>query len=185
MTAWHLREIVRCIRFGGVIAYPTEAVYGLGCDPLNHNAVLRILELKQRDISKGLILIAATQHQLAPFIETPSPAIQAKLDATWPGPVTWLVPARRDTPKWLTGKHETIAVRVSAHPVVQAICRTLEHPLVSTSANISNHPTSRTALTVHRHFHDLLDFIVHADVGSEKNPSLIRNAISGEIVRPN
>lgn len=183
MTRWQLRQIVRCIRNGGIIAYPTEAVYGLGCDPLNHDAVLRILELKHRNISKGLILIASDQQQLEPYIETPSIEIQAKLDASWPGPMTWLLPAHSFAPRWIIGGHDTIAVRVSAHPVVHAICQALGHPLVSTSANISKQPAARNALTVHRYFHGKLNKIIHADVGAEKNPTKIRDASTDQTIR--
>lgn len=183
MTRWQLRQAVHCIHAGGVIAYPTEAVYGLGCDPLNHNAVAKILKLKQRDINKGLILIAATQQQLELYIETPSPEIQAKLDASWPGPVTWLLPARPQVPRWITGAHDTIAVRVTAHPIARALCQALGHPLISTSANISRCPAAQSSVMVRKHFHSQLDYLVTGAVGGLRQPTQIRHAVTDEVLR--
>ena len=112
MTPWHLRQAARALRHGGIIAYPTEAVYGLGCDPLNAAAVLRLLTLKNRPMDKGLILIASDFQQLIPFVRTPDADIMRRINATWPGPVTWLLPAKAETPAWLCGAHDTLAVRV-------------------------------------------------------------------------
>nr|MDQ2696242.1 Sua5/YciO/YrdC/YwlC family protein [Pseudomonadota bacterium] len=122
MQAQRLRQAARILRQGGVIAYPTEAVYGLGCDPRNRRAVQRLLEIKRRPPAKGLILIAADLAQLEPFIDPLPPDRRRLLDAAWPGPVTWLVPARR-APVWLRGNHPTLAVRVTAHPLAAALCR--------------------------------------------------------------
>src|SRR5579872_2037400 len=105
---WPLRRAVETVRRGGVIAYPTEAVFGLGCDPLEYGAVRRILDLKRRDAAKGLILIAARLEQLLPFLAPLGPDIRTKLAATWPGPVTWVLPAAAHTPPWLTGGRETL-----------------------------------------------------------------------------
>ena len=107
MTPWRLRQAVRALRHGGIIAYPTEAVYGLGCDPLNAAAVLRLLALKNRPMDKGLILIASDFQHLAPFVHAPDPDIMRRISATWPGPVTWLLPAKAETPTWLRGAHDT------------------------------------------------------------------------------
>ena len=112
-----LRLAAHLMHRGGVIAYPTEAVYGLGCDPWNGEAVARLLAIKRRDVSKGLILIAADAAQLAPFVEELPAARMAEIRASWPGPHTWLLPARAITPRWLTGRFDTLAVRVTAHPL--------------------------------------------------------------------
>lgn len=184
MNPWHLRQAVRCLDAGGVIAYPTEAVFGLGCDPLNPQAVSRLLALKQRDVAKGLILIAADLAQLSPYIEPPTADIQARLDASWPGPVTWLLKPRPHVPQWLTGAHHTIAVRVSAHPVANALCQTFGRALVSTSANPSHHPPARNSLTLRRYFHQQIDFIVPGKLGAQAKPTVIRDARTGKIHRP-
>lgn len=180
---WHLREAARNFRQGNLIAYPTEAVYGLGCNPLDWHAVERLLALKQRSLSKGLILIAADFEQLRPFISLPSAEIMEPIFATWPGPVTWLLPAAPDLPFWLTGKHQTLAVRVTAHPIAADLCRACDSPLVSTSANISSRPPTRSALTLRRHFKRELGFILNGQVGSLKQPTPIRDALGGTLIR--
>jgi L-threonylcarbamoyladenylate synthase len=168
---------------GGIIAYPTEAVFGLGCNPLDAAAVLRLLLLKQRDIDQGLILVAADRIQLEDFVEFPGGKTGKTIEASWPGPVTWLVPAQAWVPYWLTGNHDTLAVRVSDHPVVQALCREFAGPLVSTSANLHGHRPARNALQVRRAFGDQIDYLVSGQTGKLAKPTEIRDALSGKIVR--
>lgn len=168
---------------GGIIAYPTEAVYGLGCDPLNAATVLRLLAVKRRPIDKGLILIASRFEQLRPFLAPLSPALLAKAQSSWPGPVTWLLPARPETPVWLRGSHETIAVRITAHPVAAALCDAAGTALVSTSANRSTRPPARSALAVRVAFGDDIDYLVHGATGGRGKPTEIRSAVSGKVVR--
>jgi L-threonylcarbamoyladenylate synthase len=182
-AAWPLRRALEVVKSGGVIAYPTEAVYGLGCDPLEHAAVRRIFELKQRDAAKGLILIASDISQLLPFMATmPEPVLQ-KLRASWPGPVTWVVPAAPSLPFWLSGGRDTLAVRVTAHPVAAALCRVLDMALVSTSANRSGRPPARTALAVRNQLGDGVDDIVPGAVGGLSKPTEIREALTGKVLR--
>jgi len=178
-----LREAVRILRHGGVVAYPTEAVYGLGCDPLDEDAVLRILALKERPVTKGVILIAANFAQLRPFVRPLPPAQMGPVIASWPGPHTWLLPASPDTPEWLTGDHDTLAVRVTAHPLAAALCRELGSPLVSTSANRTGRPPARSALQVHLRLGDAVDDILGGSVGGLDAPTPIRDARSGALVR--
>ena len=180
---WHIRQAVAIVRQGGLIAYPTEGVYGLGCDPLNPEAVQRLLTLKNRPLHKGLILIAAEPGQLQPYLGTVSPRCWQRILRSWPGPVTWLLPAGEHTPDWLCGAHTTLAVRVTAHPLAAALCRRLGGPLVSTSANLSGHPMARNPLQVRRQFPRGIDTILTGRVGPETKPSEIRDARSGRIVR--
>lgn len=180
--SFRLREAGRLLRAGGVIAYPTEAVYGLGCDPLNRDAVLRVLGIKRRPLEKGVILIASRIEQLLPFIEAPSRAIQEQLDATWPGPITWLLPCRPETPIWLRGKHDTIAVRVTAHRLAAAICDAFGGAIVSTSANASGRPPARNALQARRRCPGI-DRVVSGATGGRERPSEIRDARSTQTVR--
>lgn len=175
MSQLRLRMAARTIHAGGIIAYPTEAVYGLGCDPNNAEALQRLLAIKQRPAHKGLILIAADFAQLAPFLQPLCAADQAILDATWPGPCTWLVPALPSTPNWLRGRHDTLAVRVTAHHLAAALCQACGHALVSTSANISNRPPARTALAVRRQLGKQLDAVVAGATGGALNPTVIRD----------
>lgn len=181
--SWRLRQAARIINSGGIVAYPTEAVYGLGCHPLDPDAISRLLRLKQRPISKGLILIADRIESLYPYIGTlTDPNMQAVRDS-WPGPATWLIPATQNVPYWLTGKHTTLAVRVTDHPIAAALCRAAGTPLVSTSANISQHPPARTPLQVQLRCAGGVDFILHGETGELKRPTPIRDALSGRIIR--
>ena len=183
MYGIQLRIAARVVRAGGLIAYPTEAVYGLGCDPRNERAVKRLLALKRRSVHKGLILIAADFAQLEPFLQPLPPSDRARLAATWPGPQTWLVPAKSGVPRWLTGQHDTLAVRVTGHPLAAALCRSCGHPLVSTSANVSARPPARSALAVRRQFGWRLDYVLPGPTGSRAKPTAIQDLRTGQVVR--
>lgn len=169
---------------GGVIAYPTEAVYGLGCLPLELDAVGRVLELKGRAIDKGLILVAAAVDQLEPFVTLPAEPIRTTLLASWPGPVTWVLPAHAFVPAWLTGGRDTLAVRVTAHPVARYLAARTQSPLVSTSANRTGHPPLRSVLAVRRAFGAELDDIVTGPLGESPRPTEIRDGLTGRTLRP-
>ena len=171
------------IHRGGVIAYPTEAVFGLGCDPLNPTAVQRLLDIKQRPMSKGLILIASRFEQLQPFIAPLDNASLTLLQESWPGPITWLVPAREDTPRWLRGEHASIAVRVTAHPLASALCEITGHALVSTSANPAGMPPARHSLRVRKYFSNQLDLILTGDVDRQSSPTPIRDLATKKFIR--
>ncbi len=183
MTPWHLRQAAHALHHGGIVAYPTEAVYGLGCEPLDAVAVLRLLALKKRPMDKGLILIASDFQQLAPFVQTPAPGIMRHINATWPGPVTWLLPARVDTPYWLRGAHDTLAVRVTAHLQAAALCRAFGGALVSTSANPAGRSPARHPLRVRHYFDGRLDCILSGAVYSHTKPTEIRDALTGKVIR--
>lgn len=183
LNRWHLRLAVRRLRAGGVIAYPTEAVYGLGCEPLDGQAVLRLLAIKKRTLDKGLILLAASCSQLRPFVEYPSEGVMKRVTSTWPGATTWLLPVRPSVPGWLTGKYQTLAVRVTAHPQAAALCELYGGPVVSTSANVSGLPPARNALRVRIGLGNAIDYILPGRVGFERCPSQIRDSITGNLVR--
>lgn len=167
-----------------VIAYPTEAVFGLGCDPDSESAVMALLALKQRPVEKGLILIAADYAQLEPYIADRELTVlqRERMFASWPGPVTYVVPASPHTPRWLTGRFDSLAIRVSDHPKVQALCRGFGKPLVSTSANLTGQPPCRSAAEVAEQFGSQFP-VLQAATGGRLNPSEIRDAISGELIR--
>ena len=180
---WQLAQAARHVNAGGIIAYPTEAVYGLGCDPRDGAAVQRLLALKQRPIAKGLILIAARFEDLQPYIATLPAETLSKVRKSWPGPVTWLLPARPEVPYWLRGSHAALAVRVTAHPLAAALCRACGGVLVSTSANISSRPPARTALAVRRSFGADIDYVLSGALGGLDRPTPIIDARSGRLVR--
>lgn len=183
LTPWKLREAARCVHSGGLIAYPTEAVYGLGCDPLNEAAMANLLALKQRPPEKGVILIAANFDQLRPYVRPLSEDRMQAVLASWPGPNTWLLPAAEGLPDWLTGSHRTLAVRVTGHPVAAALCRACNSPLVSTSANRSGQTPARSPLQVRLKLQRGVNCIVHAPLGNSATPSTIRDAASGRVIR--
>lgn len=179
-----LLQIVSALKQQHVIAYPTEAVFGVGCDPDSELAVMRLLALKQRSVDKGLILIADSFQQLLPYIDESAltDAQRQAVFAHWPGPVTFVFPALPETPKWLTGRFNSLAVRVTNHPLVKELCQAYGKPLVSTSANLSGLPPCRTADEVHQQFGK--DFpVLQGDTGGRTNPSEIRDALTGELFR--
>lgn len=182
-SPWRLRLAARALRAGGIVAYPTEAVFGLGCDPQNGAAVERLLALKGRAASKGLILIAAHLDQLEPFIPPLAGPWREAILASWPGPATWVLPARPGTPAWLGGGRPTLAVRVSAHPLAAALCQTWGSALVSTSANLSGRPPARTALQVRRRLGRAVDLILAGACGPARRPTPIRDGRTGALLR--
>lgn len=183
MSDWHLRQAVRCLRRGGLLAYPTEAVWGLGCDPLNLDAVNRLLALKRRPAAKGLILIAAHFSELEPFLAPLHQSAYDRVMASWPGPVTWLLPAQRWVPAELRGRHGTLAVRVTAHPPARALCEAFAGALVSTSANPAGHAPARSALQLRRYFPDRSVQLLPGATGGRRSASEIRDGRSGRILR--
>lgn len=182
MTPFACRNAARYVQQGKVIAYPTEAVYGLGCHPLDARAVKQILEIKQRPVSKGLILIAADFSQVKPYVADVADNLLEQAFSTWPGPNTWLFPKNPATPYWLTGNFNTIAVRVSAHPVVRDLCDAAGTALVSTSANRSQQEPARSALEC-RLKHLGVDMIVNGQVDFSARPSVITDLQTGKVIR--
>ena len=182
VSNFRLRHAARRLHYGGILAYPTEAVYGLGCDPLNETAVHHLLALKQRSIEKGLILIASDFQQIEPFIVV-NEAILDRIMPSWPGPVTWIIPVQTWVPRWLTGKYQSLAVRVTAHPLAKKLCKTYGGPLVSTSANPAGKPPATTFIEVLKFFSTEKLEIVNGDVGGLGQATPIYNALDGSNVR--
>lgn len=180
----HLERAVRVLRAGGVIAYPTEGVWGLGCDPFNAGAVARVLRLKGRSPGKGLILVAGDVAQVRPLLGRVPLAQRAELLDSWPGPVTWIVPVGDEVPRWITGKHDSVAIRVSNHLQLASLCFLFGGPIVSTSANLQGRPAARSALAVRRYFRGEIDYLLPGDLGGRRGATAIREALSGRIVRP-
>ncbi|GFO71563.1 L-threonylcarbamoyladenylate synthase [Bathymodiolus japonicus methanotrophic gill symbiont] len=177
-----IRMTSHALKQGKVIAYPTEAIYGLGCDPLNEAAVMHLLSIKQRPVHKGLILIASDFSQLQPFIK-PSTEMLARIMPSWPGPITWIIPAQAWVPAYLSGAHTSLAVRVSAHPLVQRLCADFAGAIVSTSANISRQTPARSALAVREKFHANNIHILAGATGHQQQATAIYNALDGKCLR--
>jgi L-threonylcarbamoyladenylate synthase len=166
---------------GGVIAYPTEGVFGLGCLPDEILAVVRVLQLKQRDPHKGVILIAATTDQFDGWIDA---SVQGSLPEPDPlHPVTWIAPPGPLVTPILRGANAGIAVRLTTHPVARALCNAVASPLVSTSANISGRPTARNRYVLRRQFMPRVDYIVPGECGPVSGPSEIRDLQTGKVLR--
>lgn len=173
----------RIIAEGGVIAYPTEACFGIGCDPKNEDAIRRILQIKNRPSGMGLILIADCFDRLIPYVDITNESILEEPLASWPGPYTWIFPANTGVAPVLSAKDEKIAVRVTAHPIAAALCEQVEMAIVSTSANRHGmSPTRSYAETVDILGADL-DCVVQGDIGDQLKPTWIRDAVTGETIR--
>jgi L-threonylcarbamoyladenylate synthase len=179
---WRVQQAARVVRRGGVIAYPTEAVWGLGCDPWDSDAVHRLLALKVRPVEKGLILVADCVEQFDFLLEDLPERWLDRLVGSWPGPNTWLVPHRDRLPDWISGQHDSVALRVTDHPLVARLCA-LTGPLVSTSANPAGRPSARSRLRVEQYFPGDLDGVLGGSLGGRKNPSTIRDIRNGEVIR--
>ncbi len=173
------------LRSGGVLAYPTEAVWGLGCDPFDEAAVLRLLAIKQRPVDKGVILVAADLAQFDPLLAWEAlPRERADIvRAQWPGPRTWIVPVTARVPRWITGTHTGLAVRVSDHPDVVALCRAFGGPIVSTSANLAGEPPAFTFDALSPAVLAQVDGVGIGETGGLRAPTAIRDAATGAELR--
>jgi L-threonylcarbamoyladenylate synthase len=181
-VSWHIREAVRQLTAGGIVAYPTETVYGLGCDPLNGPAVLHLLSLKKRDVKQGVILVASEFSQLEPLLQPIKSAVKKRVCSTLATPVTWVLPCLPEIPVWLRGSHDSLAIRVTSHPIAADLCTAWDGPLVSTSANIHGRPPTTSPLQVRKAFNGQLDCILHGPRGSS-TASEIRDGLTGTVLR--
>lgn len=182
-TPLSVEQAADCLRQGRVIAYPTEAVYGLGCDPFDRAAVHEILRLKSRPARAGLILIADQFERFEAFV-SPVPGEQLeRAFASWPGPVTWLFPRAAGVPDWLAGEHPTIALRVTDHPLCRQLCRAFGGAIVSTSANPAGAEPARTAKEVGDYFGGQLCGVLDGELGRQQRPSEIRDLATGRVFR--
>lgn len=183
MACWRAQLASRVLWAGGIIAYPTEAVWGLGCLPGNLDGVLRILELKERPMSQGLILVASDIEQLSPYLGTLTARQRRRLEESWPGPVTYLVPHGGEAPPWITGGRDTVALRVADHPVVKTICEACGSAIVSTSANPAGRPPAKSITRLHRYFGGRIDLVYPGVLGGRDTVSEIRDLASDRVVR--
>lgn len=179
-----LADAKNTLQRGGLIAYPTEAVWGLGCDPWNQASVNRLLTLKQRPVDKGLILVAAHLDQLGPLKHDLNEQQLALLIAETPRPTTWLVPDEKNRiPTWIKGQHQKVAIRITKHPLTANLCRLIDSMLVSTSANESGKDILNSAVEISRQLGQGIDLIVDGPLGKESQASEIKDLTTGEILR--
>jgi L-threonylcarbamoyladenylate synthase len=170
-----------CLRQGKILAYPTEAVYGLGCDPFNQQAVDKLLVLKQRNADKGFIVLIANWDQLAPLIAQVSDEILQVVSDTWPGPVTWVFPKSSRIPSSISGLHECIAIRMTAHPLARELC--INGPIISTSANLSGCEPAHDLASLYGQFPFGVDVFLDGSLGGLSQPSQIYDALSRHRLR--
>ena len=183
MAALDTAGAVEQLHAGNIIAYPTEAVFGLGCDPGNESAVRKLLSLKGRPESAGFVLIASQFSQLLPWIATTDEALLDTAMQTWPGPVTWLFPCAQAVPDFITGEHDTVAVRITAHEPSRALCDAFGAALISTSANHTAARPARSATEVENYFGTDIGGTLAGPLGGAEKPSQIRDLVSGKILR--
>ncbi len=176
---------IAALKQNQVIVYPTEAVWGMGCDPQSKVAVEHLLTIKHRPVEKGLILIAANFEQVEKYVDITklSEEIKQQVFESWPGPVTWLLPCSELTPSWISGGSELVAVRVTEHPTVVALCNDFGSAIVSTSANLTGQPTCQNLAQLQTLFKEQVAVYVDELLGGNTNPSTIKHAFTGKVIR--
>lgn len=182
MSPWALNRLTRALAAGAIIGYPTDTIWGFGCDPLNPTSVARLLQIKQRPVEKGLILLTSKLEYCEPFIRL-DPDQRSTVQSPVTTPTTWLVEASEHCPVWIRGNHTTVAIRVTEHPLLRILCAGLQLPLVSTSANRAGKSTVRSALQLRRQFADEVDFIVTGFNTGGGKPSAIKSLACGNLLR--
>jgi L-threonylcarbamoyladenylate synthase len=177
-----IKQAVKVLREGGIIAYPTEGVFGLGCDPFNETAVLRLLKIKQRKGAKGLILIASNWQQVKALIKISSSDVATiKLSGT--KPITWIFPATKRVPSWVSGKFNSVAIRVTSHPIAKKLCQKFKGPMVSTSANLVGRMPAKSVIQARKQFAKNIDFVVNGQVGNLNKSTEMRNVRTNKTIR--
>ncbi|WWO98763.1 MAG: Sua5/YciO/YrdC/YwlC family protein [Candidatus Dasytiphilus stammeri] len=183
MNRSYLDEFTKKLLQDDIIAYPTESVFALGCNPESKAAVMQLLSLKNRSIEKGFILVAADYEQIKSYIDDDQLSKkQRNIVSSQSRPITWLLPAHITTPYWLTGKFPSLAVRISQHPSIQQLCRAFNKPLISTSANLTGSIPCRTIKEIIAKFGDGL-MIYPGHLGKLECHTEIRDLLSGKVIR--
>lgn len=183
-----LKAAVATLRTGGVLAYPTEAVWGLGCDPWQSAAFERLLHLKQRPPEKGVILLADCIDRVRDLLSPLTIAQRQSVMQSWlmaepdQPATTWLLPPSSAVPPWIMGHHPRVAVRVTRHPLCQALCQAFDGMIVSTSANPAGANPALTELQVRAYFADQVD-VLPGELGQHPRPSRIIDAVTGHVIR--
>lgn len=182
-----LPQAIQTLHNGQVLAYPTEAVWGLGCDPYNQQAFEQILNLKNRPIEKGVILIAASLEQVEPFLQGLSTEQVAQMQQSWniteqQRATTWLVPLTKAVPAWISGQHNRVAIRVTTHPLVRQLCTGFGGAIVSTSANPAGLQPAKSSVEIRHYFGEQLA-VLDGPLGQSSAPSKIMDIVSGQVLR--
>jgi L-threonylcarbamoyladenylate synthase len=181
MSSVQVARAARVLKAGGVVLHATEGVWGLACDPFDLEAVSRVLVLKGRPVAKGLILVGGSSGHFSEELDMLEPRARAQVEDTWPGAVTWVLPSAR-FPEWISGGRDTVAVRVSGHPQVRALCDRFGGPLVSTSANPTGRAPATSQIRARAGFHGRVDYILPGEVLKAGAPSRIQT-LDGRVLR--
>ncbi len=176
-------QAITSLKVGKVIAYPTEALYGLGCDLFNEAACNSLLQLKQRDVDKGLMLFVAAWQHIKPFVKAVSPQRFKIILESWPGPYTWIFRRVSVISDWISGAYNTVAVRMTHHPVARQFCKQHGKPIVSTSANLSGQQPAKIGEEVCAQFWDAINYIVPGSLVELTQPTEIRDAETHKFIR--
>jgi L-threonylcarbamoyladenylate synthase len=181
VSDFSIRHAAHIIRHGGIIAYPTDTVYGLGCDPFNATAVAQINDIKQRASSKQFILLGGHIEQIKPLVFISDQQQNTILQSQQP--TSWVAEAKPCAPDWLCSDENTLTIRISQHSVVQRLCHILGHAIISTSANLSRKPPAKNALTLHKYFHFTVDKILTSQKKLNAKPSKIIRLCDNHVIR--
>lgn len=181
---WQTIRAAHLVKRGGVVAYPTEAVWGLGCDPLNRYAVEQLLSLKQRPVDKGLILVSGNPEHFRDLLDPLPKDAQSRFYAPVDIPTTWLVPdIRGQVPEWVKGQYNSVACRLSVHPLIRGFCGKLGSAIISTSANPAGKAPATNPLRLRQYFGEQLDYILPGPLGKFRRPSVIRDLETDRVIR--
>jgi len=177
-----IRHAAHIVKNGGVIAYPTDTIYGLGCDPFDPDAIEKINRIKQRPLNKHFILLAGDVKQLRRLIQINTDQEKTLTQNTLP--TSWIVKASEDAPSWLTDSSGNLTIRISNDDNVQRLCRALGHAIISTSANISGKSPAKNSFALHKYFHHKVDKILLANKKPSAKASRIIRLCDNQIIRP-
>ncbi|WP_444996627.1 L-threonylcarbamoyladenylate synthase [Aliikangiella sp. IMCC44359] len=182
ISRWQLDCAVKAIDCGGVIAYPTESVFGLGCDPYHNDAIKKILSIKKRPAYKGLIILVSDIAQAEPFLQPLSKQQLQRVNIPRERAITWLIPCQPEVSPLLRGHFRSLAVRITQHPIARAICESTNTPLVSTSCNIAGKSELKTTMAVRNHMKAKIDWLVDGKCGGQA-PSQIIDITNDRVLR--
>ncbi|CAL7960598.1 Threonylcarbamoyl-AMP synthase [Gammaproteobacteria bacterium] len=177
-----INQAIKVVHEGGIIAYPTEGVFGLGCDPFNETAVLRLLKIKRRSVKKGLILITSSWSQVKDLVKMDL-CKSCIIKPNNKKPITWVFPATKKVPYWVSGKFASVAIRVTLHPIAKKLCQKFGGSIISTSANAASESPAKNAKQVSKQFGGAVDFIISGRVGNLKKSTEIRDVITNKLIR--
>jgi L-threonylcarbamoyladenylate synthase len=177
----NLSAAVQVLKGGDVIVFPTETLYGLGADALNDAAVEKVFQLKGRDPRNPIPVLVADQEMLHTLVAKIPTVAQKLMDRYWPGPLTLVLPGRKNIPKPLCNPTGGIAVRISSQPIAALLIKGLGRPLTATSANPSGKEPARTLQEAKTYFADRVELFVDGGTLTSKSGSTVVEVIEDNV----